>query len=114
MNKKESLKLITVANNSNFSIRKTENQQKLENKNGNKNNYMDTSSDTLGMLHTRRLCHGSEGKTESLLRAVQNDAFKPNYIKAKANNTQQNIECKLYGDRDETVYHMISKYSKLS
>ena len=28
--------------------------------------------------------------------------------------TQQNSKCRLYGDRDETIKHIISEYSKLA
>ena len=30
------------------------------------------------------------------------------------NNTQQNSKCRLCGDRDETIYHIISEWSKLA
>ena len=41
-------------------------------------------------------------ENESLLIAAQNNAIKTNYIKAKIDNKQQNIDCRLCGERDET------------
>ena len=53
-------------------------------------------------------------ETESLLIAAQNNAIKTNHIKAKIDTTQQNSKCRLCGDRDETINHIISAYSKLA
>ena len=53
-------------------------------------------------------------KTESLLIAAQNNAIRINHIKARIDKTQQNSECRLFGDRDETINHMISECSKLA
>ena len=36
------------------------------------------------------------------------------YVKAKINKRQQNSWCRLFGDRDETINHMISECSKLA
>ena len=38
----------------------------------------------------------------------------PNYFNAKIDKTQQNNICRLCGDRDETINHIISECSKLS
>ena len=46
--------------------------------------------------------------------AVQNSAKRTNRIKARIDKTQQNSKCRLCGDRDEMIYHMISECSKLS
>ena len=35
-----------------------------------------------------------------------------NYTKERINTTQQHSKCKLYGDGDETVNHMICEYIK--
>ena len=51
--------------------------------------------------------------TESLLIAAQNDAIRKNRIKARIDKTQQNSKCSSCGDRDETINHIISEYSKL-
>ena len=40
--------------------------------------------------------------------------IRTNRFKARIDKTQQNRRCKLCGDRDETVDHIISKYSKLA
>ena len=46
--------------------------------------------------------------------AVQNNAIRTNHIKARIDKTQQNSKCRLCGDRDETINHIISKCSKLA
>ena len=53
-------------------------------------------------------------ETESLLIIAHNIAVKTNYIKAKIDNLQPNNNCWLCGNKDETVYHMISNCSKLT
>ena len=52
-------------------------------------------------------------ETESLLIATQNNAMGTNHIKARIDKTQQNSKCRLCGDRDETINHIISECSKL-
>ena len=47
--------------------------------------------------------------TQSLLIAAQNNAQRTNNIKARIDKTQQNSECRLCGDRDETIYHIRRK-----
>ena len=46
--------------------------------------------------------------------AAQNSAIRTNHIKARIDKTQQNSKCRLCGDRDETINHIISEYSKLA
>ena len=53
-------------------------------------------------------------ETESLLIAVQNKAIRTNHIKARIDKTQQNSRCRLCGEREETINHIISECSKLS
>ena len=53
-------------------------------------------------------------ETESLLIAVQDNAIRTNHIKARIDKTQQNSKCRLCGDRDETINHIISECSKLA
>ena len=53
-------------------------------------------------------------ETESLLIAAQNNAIRTNHIKARIDKTQQNCKCRLCGDRDETINHIISRCSKLA
>ena len=36
------------------------------------------------------------------------------FIKVKIDNTQRNSKCGFCGDKDETIYHIISKCSKLA
>ena len=53
-------------------------------------------------------------ETESLLMAAQNSAIRTNLIKARIDKTQQNRKCRLCGDRDETINHIIRECSKLA
>ena len=48
-------------------------------------------------------------ETESLLIEAQNNAVRTNHIKARIDKTQQNSKCRLCGDIDETINHIISK-----
>ena len=40
--------------------------------------------------------------------------IRTNHIKVKIDKTQQNSKCRLCSDRDETINHIISEYSKLA
>ena len=53
-------------------------------------------------------------ETEALLIAAQDNAIRTNHIKARIDKTQQNSKCRLCGDRDETINHIISECSKLA
>ena len=53
-------------------------------------------------------------ETESLLITAQDNAGRTNHIKARIDKTQQNSKCRLCGDRDETINHIISEGSKLA
>ena len=53
-------------------------------------------------------------ETESLLIAAQDNSVRTNHIKARIDKTQQNSKCRLYGDRDETINHIIGESSKLA
>ena len=48
-------------------------------------------------------------ETESLLMAEQNSAIRTNHIKARIDS-----KCRLCGDRDKTINHIISECSKLA
>ena len=52
-------------------------------------------------------------ESESLLIATENNAIK-SMSKQKIDKTQQNSKCRLCGDRDETINHIISECSKLA
>ena len=52
--------------------------------------------------------------TESLLIAALNNAIRASYIKARTDKTQQNSKCRLFGDRDESINHIMRKCSKLA
>ena len=51
---------------------------------------------------------------ESLLIVARNNTIRTNHIKARIYKTQQNSKCRLCGDRDETINHIISECSKLA
>ena len=53
-------------------------------------------------------------ETESLLIVALDNAIRINHIKARIDKTQQNNKCRLCGDRDETINHIISECSKLA
>ena len=53
-------------------------------------------------------------QTESFLIAAQDNAIRTNHIKARIDKAQQNSKCRLCGDRDETINHIISECSKLA
>ena len=53
-------------------------------------------------------------ETESLLIAARDNVVRTNHIKAKIDKTQQNSKCRLCGDREETINHIISECSKLA
>ena len=62
----------------------------------------------------RRRRRNLKRETESLLIATQDNAKRTNPIKARIDKTQQNSKCRLCGDRDETINHIISECSKLA
>ena len=45
---------------------------------------------------------------ESLLIAAQNNAIRTNHIKTRIDKAHQNSKCRLCGDREETINHIIS------
>ena len=51
---------------------------------------------------------------EFLLMAGQNCVIRTNRIQARIDKTQQNSKCRLWGDRDETINHIVSECSKLA
>ena len=53
-------------------------------------------------------------ETESFLIGAQNNAIRTNYIEAKNDNPLQKSKCRLYGEKDETINHILSGYSKLA
>ena len=53
-------------------------------------------------------------ETESLLVAAQDKAIRTNHIKTRIDKTQQNSKCRLCGERNETINHIINECSKLA
>ena len=53
-------------------------------------------------------------ETESLILAAQEQAIRTNVIKAKIDNTQEQSKCRMCGEKDETVNHLISECSKMA
>ena len=46
--------------------------------------------------------------------SAQNNAIRTNHIKARIDKIQQNSKCRLCGDSDEPINHIISECSKLA
>ena len=57
---------------------------------------------------------GIKTGTESMIMAAQEQAIRTNVIKAKIDKTQEEIKCRMCGQLDETVNHIISECSKLA
>ena len=55
-----------------------------------------------------------KSETEFLQRATQNNPMRTNNIKARIDKMQQKSKCSLCGDRDKTINHIISEWSKLA
>ena len=53
-------------------------------------------------------------ETESHLIAAQDNAIRTNHIKARIGKNQQNSKYRLCGERDETINHILSEFSKLA
>ena len=53
-------------------------------------------------------------ESESLLRAAQNNTIRTYHNKARIDKTQQNCRCRLCGDKDERINHIISECCKLA
>ena len=79
---------------------------------------MDVLSDLSEISHEKTWTWLRKGnlrrKTESLLIAAQINATRTNHIKTRIDKTQHNSRCRLCGDRDETINHIISKCRKLA
>ena len=53
-------------------------------------------------------------ETESLIMAAQEQAIRTNLIKAKIDKTQQESKCRICGQSDESVSHILSECSKMA
>ena len=86
---------------------------KQENKNGKKNNSVGDLIIISNISHEKTKTWLRKGnlkrETESLPIAAQNNAIRANHIKARIDKTQQNSKCRLCGDRDKTINHIISE-----
>ena len=51
---------------------------------------------------------------ESFRKAAQNNIIRTNLIKSRIDKMQQNSKCRICGDRDETMNHIISERRKLA
>ena len=54
-----------------------------------------------------------ERETESFQIAARNNAIRTNHIKTRIDKTQQNSKCRLCGNRNKIINHIISECSKL-
>ena len=57
---------------------------------------------------------GIKRGTESMIMAAQEQAIRTNVIKAKIDKTQEESKCRMCGQVDETVNHIISECSNLA
>ena len=73
-------------------------------------NWRNLTQEDLDMLHKGNF----KWEIEPLLIISQNNSIRMNYTQAKINNMSQSRKCRLYGDWDETIIHIISEYSKLA
>ena len=53
-------------------------------------------------------------ETESLIFAAQGQANRTNLIKVKIDKTQEQTNCRMCGEKDETVNYLIGEYSKVA
>ena len=61
------------------------------------------------------LKHGNlKRETESLILAAQEQAIRTNAIKAYIDKSQEQSKCRMCGERDETVNHLVSECSKMA
>ena len=65
---------------------------------------------TLAWLRKRNF----KKETGFLLIAPQNNVVRSNHVKARRDKTQENCKCRLCGDRDETINHIINECNKLA
>ena len=52
--------------------------------------------------------------TETLILVAQEQAIRTNVIKAERDNTPEQSKCRMSGEKDETVNHLISECSKMA
>ena len=83
--------------------------QRYMNNNNNNNNKQLISNISHVKICTWLRKGNLKRKTESLLIAAQNNVIRTNHIKM-----QLNSKCRLCGNRDETINHIISKCRKLA
>ena len=99
-------------------IRMTYRPKRCRNNNKDEDNSPKTLYDKNEISHEKTWTWLRKGnpkrETESLLIAAQNNSIRTNYFKAKIDRTQQNSKCRLCGDINETINHIISKCSKLA
>ena len=112
-------RLITAARNSNINIWTSKNTTKTrKQKWEEKQLYGYFKRQTAEIAHVKTWSWLRRGnlkrETESLITAAQDNAIRTNYIKAKIDRTQQNSKCRMCGERDETINHIVSECSKLA
>ena len=113
LHKKRGGRLIkdTRNNTDNTRINRTEINIK---QNGKKNNSLDVLNDLQSTSQMWLRKGNLKRETESLLMVAQNNAVRTNHIKARIDKMQQNSRCRLFGDRDKTINHIISECSQLT
>ena len=90
-------------------------KKKLVNTDRKKNNSMNISSDKQTKSHTKKQTHDKENETlREKLNLFSSDSSIKNsirikYVKARIDKKQQKKRCRRYGDRDETINHIITE-----
>ena len=56
----------------------------------------------------------SKIRTEALLYTAQKQAMRTNYVKYHINKTSENLLCSLFGEKGESVQHLVSGREKLT
>ena len=111
-------RLITATRNSTDNTKDQRNDNSQKTKGGRKTTLWTFKRLTSDISHEKTWTWLRKGnltrETESLLIAAQNNAIRTSYIKARIDKTQQNSRCRLCGERDETINHVISECSKLA
>ena len=52
-------------------------------------------------------------KTEGMILEAQGQALRTNYVKFRIDHSCVSPKCRMHGDKDETVWHVIDECSKL-
>ena len=69
---------------------------------------------TTALLRLEETCCHSNSSERPSVAAMEKLANNNNEIKARIDKTLQNSKCRLYGEKDENINHIINEWSKLT